>query len=134
MWLDITIKKIQLRTFFFFSFLIHKKKTMAVDSFFANSRKRKRPAKTTNTVQRNQKTQQKGRAAPVPKKKEESDIEEDEEEDHFNANVSADSEVESEDEEIKETAAEKRVRLAKAYLGNIEETLDGTIIIEYFFF
>ncbi|GAA5813294.1 hypothetical protein MFLAVUS_006769 [Mucor flavus] len=101
---------------------------MAVDSFFANSRKRKRPAKTTNTVQRNQKSQQKGRAAPALKKKEESDIEEDEEEDHFNANVSADSEVESEDEEIKETAAEKRVRLAKAYLGTIEETLDDDIV------
>lgn len=102
---------------------------MAVDSFFANSRKRKRPTKTTNTVQRSGKPQQqKGRPAPTQQnKKEESDIEGDDDEgDHFNANQSSASEAESSDEEIVETAAEKRVRLAKAYLGTIEETLDGT--------
>lgn len=111
---------------------------MAVDSFFANSRKRKRPAKTTNTVQRNGKPQQqKGRPASTTqqKKKVESDIEGDEDEDdHFNANQSTASEAESSDEEIVETAAEKRVRLAKAYLGTIEETLDGTPTLFYLFF
>ena len=93
---------------------------MAVDSFFANSRKRKRPVKPTNTVQR--KTQSKGRAPPAASKKADSDIEGDEDDDdHFNANQSSASEAESSEEEIEETAAEKRVRLAKAYLGSIEE-------------
>ncbi|KAI7886879.1 WD40-repeat-containing domain protein [Mucor mucedo] len=104
---------------------------MAVDSFFANSRKRKRPTKTTNTVQRSGKPQQqKGRPAPTQQnKKEESDIEGDDDEgDHFNANQSSASEAESSDEEIVETAAEKRVRLAKAYLGTIEETLDDDLV------
>lgn len=102
---------------------------MAVDSFFANSRKRKRPSKPTNTVQRN--GGGKGRAPAAakaqPKKKQvDSDIEGDEEEDdHFNADQSTASEAESSEEEIEETAAEKRVRLAKAYLGTIEESLDG---------
>lgn len=100
---------------------------MAVDSFFANTRKRKRPAKTTSTVQRKgpaSKAQPKGRSAP--KKTVDSDIEGDEDDDdHFNANLSAESDEESSEEEIEETAAEKRVRLAKAYLGSIEETLDG---------
>lgn len=121
--------------FFLPSYLIQK--TMAVDSFFANSRKRKRPVKTTNTVQRNGKTQQpKGRPASTQqKKKVESDIEgDDDEDDHFNANQSTASEAESSDEEIVETAAEKRVRLAKAYLGTIEETLDGTHYFLYFQF
>lgn len=101
--------------------------TMAVDSFFANTRKRKRPAKTTSTVQRKgpaSKAQPKSRSAP--KKTADSDIEGDEDDDdHFNANLSAESDEESSEEEIEETAAEKRVRLAKAYLGSIEETLDG---------
>jgi ribosomal RNA-processing protein 9 len=98
---------------------------MAVDSFFANTRKRKRPAKTTSTTQRNAKPQQNRK--PVTKKAAaaDSDIEGDEEDDHFDANQSTASEAESSDEEIIETAAEKRVRLAKAYLGTIEETLDG---------
>lgn len=95
---------------------------MAVDSFFANSRKRKRPAKTTSTTQRTAKPQQNRK--PV-KKPVDSDIEGDEEDDHFDANQSTASEAESSDEEIVETAAEKRVRLAKAYLGTIEDTLDG---------
>ncbi|KAL0139238.1 WD40-repeat-containing domain protein [Mucor lusitanicus] len=97
---------------------------MAVDSFFANTRKRKRPAKTTSTVQR------KGPASKAqPKAKTaDSDIEGDEDDDdHFNANLSAESDEESSEEEIEETAAEKRVRLAKAYLGSIEETLDDDI-------
>lgn len=101
---------------------------MAVDSFFANARKRKRSTKPTNTVQR--KSAQKGRPAPTQKKQAaaDSDIEGDEgDDDHFNANQSTASEAESSEEEIEETAAEKRVRLAKAYLGSIEETLDGTL-------
>lgn len=104
---------------------------MAVDSFFANARKRKRPTKPTNTVQR--KPQQKGRPAPTQKKQAaDSDIEGDEDDDdHFNANQSTASEAESSDEEIEETAAEKRVRLAKAYLGSIEETVDGTIFFSF---
>lgn len=102
---------------------------MAVDSFFANTRKRKRPAKTTSTIQRKgpaSKAQPKGR--PAASKTADSDIEGDEDDDdHFNANLSAESDEESSEEEIKETAAEKRVRLAKAYLGSIEETLDDDI-------
>jgi ribosomal RNA-processing protein 9 len=95
---------------------------MAVDSFFANTRKRKRPERTTSTTQRNSKPQQNRK--PV-KKAADSDIEGDEEDDHFDANQSTASEAESSDEEIAETAAEKRVRLAKAYLGSIKDTLDG---------
>lgn len=104
---------------------------MAVDSFFANARKRKRPSKPTNTVQR--KSAPKGRPAPTPKKQAaDSDIEGDEDDDdHFNANQSTASEAESSEEEIEETAAEKRVRLAKAYLGSIEETLDGTLYLHF---
>jgi ribosomal RNA-processing protein 9 len=104
---------------------------MAVDSFFANTRKRKRPAKTTSTIQRKgpaSKAQPKGR--PAASKTADSDIEGDEDDDdHFNANLSAESDEESSEEEIKETAAEKRVRLAKAYLGSIEETLDGSNVL-----
>ncbi|CAO3652347.1 unnamed protein product [Mucor hiemalis] len=71
-----------------------------------------------------------GRPAPTQKKQAaDSDIEGDEDDDdHFNANQSTASEAEFSDEEIEETAAEKRVRLAKAYLGSIEETVDDDII------
>ncbi|KAI8080165.1 WD40-repeat-containing domain protein [Gilbertella persicaria] len=91
---------------------------MAVDPFFASTRKRKRPTKTTST---GPKKPSKGRL----NKKQDSDLEDDnDDEDQFNANVSAESEAESSEEEIVETAAEKRVRLAKAYLNNIEESLE----------
>lgn len=94
---------------------------MAVDSFFASTRKRKRPTKKTSTVQRNAKPSTRS-------KKEESDIEGDsDDDDHFNANQSTASEAESSEEEIEETAAEKRVRLAKAYLSNIENSLEDDI-------
>ncbi|KAI9480952.1 MAG: WD40-repeat-containing domain protein [Benjaminiella poitrasii] len=93
---------------------------MAVDPFFANTRKRKRPNnKTTST--------RKGPNKPQPKNtKPDSDLEDDEE-DHFNTDVSGESEVESSEEEIEETAAEKRVRLAKAYLGSIEKSLEDDV-------
>ncbi|RCH85826.1 pre-rRNA processing protein, partial [Rhizopus stolonifer] len=94
---------------------------MAVDPFFASTRKRKRPTKTTST---GPKKPLKGRL----NKKQDSDLEDDnDDEDQFNANVSAESEAESSEEEIVETAAEKRVRLAKAYLNNIEESLEADL-------
>lgn len=37
------------------------------------------------------------------------------------------SEPDSEEEELEETAAEKRVRLAKAYLDKIQDDLDGKL-------
>ncbi|KAI8386987.1 WD40-repeat-containing domain protein [Blakeslea trispora] len=92
---------------------------MAVDSFFASARKRKRPTKTTSMSGR--KTN--GVQSQTKNKKADSDLEDDDE-DHFDANLSAESEAESSEEEIVETAAEKRVRLAKAYLNNIETSLD----------
>lgn len=92
---------------------------MPVDSFFASTRKRKRPTKKTSTVQKNIKNRS---------KKEESDIEGDSgDDDHFNANQSTASEAESSEEEIEETAAEKRVRLAKAYLNTIENSLEDDV-------
>ncbi|KAI7906516.1 WD40-repeat-containing domain protein [Cokeromyces recurvatus] len=91
---------------------------MAVDPFFASTRKRKRS---------NNKATKKGSVKPQPKNtKPDSDIE-DNEEDNFDTDLSAESEVESSEEEIEETAAEKRVRLAKAYLGSIEKSLEDDI-------
>ncbi|KAI8994470.1 WD40-repeat-containing domain protein [Pilobolus umbonatus] len=96
---------------------------MAVDPFFASTRKRKRPSKTTsrggNTTKKPQKKQQ--------NTKEDSDLEGDSDNDMFNANPSSESEDESAEEEIEETAAEKRVRLAKAYLNKIEDDLDEDV-------
>ncbi|OBZ90276.1 U3 small nucleolar RNA-interacting protein 2 [Choanephora cucurbitarum] len=89
---------------------------MAVDSFFASARKRKRPTKTTSMSGK--------KTNGIKQKKQDSDLEEDEEEDQFNANLSAESEAESSEEELVETAAEKRVRLAKAYLNKIEDSLE----------
>jgi ribosomal RNA-processing protein 9 len=102
-------------TNFFFQ-LIPTHNIMAVDSFFASARKRKRPTKTTSKPVR------KPTRKPA---KEESDVEGDDDHDQFDINQSSDSEEESSEEEIQETAAEKRVRLAKAYLGKLEDTLDG---------
>ncbi|CAO3704060.1 unnamed protein product [Rhizopus stolonifer] len=80
---------------------------MAIDPFFASTRKRKQTSTNKDTIKRD------------------SDIEGDSgDDDHFNANSSAESAVESSDEEIEETAAEKRVRLAKAYLDNIEKNAE----------
>lgn len=93
-------------------------KVMAIDPFFASTRKRKRSNKPTQKKQ--------PRPAQPKNNKRDSDIEGDtDEEDHFNTNVSAESEVESSEEEIEETAAEKRVRLAKAYLESIEKNAQG---------
>ncbi|KAI8984324.1 WD40-repeat-containing domain protein [Mycotypha africana] len=92
---------------------------MAIDPFFTSARKRKRSnnKKTPATAAQKQKK---------VNKKEDSDVEGDSgEEDQFNANLSqSDVDVSSEEEEIEETAAEKRVRLAKAYLGSIEKSLE----------
>ncbi|KAI9267378.1 WD40-repeat-containing domain protein [Sporodiniella umbellata] len=91
---------------------------MAVDPFFASARKRKRS---------NNKASTKKQTPPKTHNKRDSDIEGDsDDDDHFNANSSPESAVESSDEEIEETAAEKRVRLAKAYLNNIEKDAEGT--------
>ncbi|CDS03249.1 hypothetical protein LRAMOSA00651 [Lichtheimia ramosa] len=100
------------------------------DSFFVSSRKRKRtgPAKSsdsTNKPTRRSRPTDNNKSAPAPTK--DSDVESGDESDRFE-NLSA-SEDESSEEEIEETAAEKRVRLAKAYLDKIqtglEEDLDG---------
>ncbi|CEG63579.1 pre-rRNA processing protein [Rhizopus azygosporus] len=93
---------------------------MAIDPFFASTRKRKRSNKPTQKKQ--------PRPAQSKNNKRDSDIEGDtDDEDHFNTNVSAESEVESSEEEIEETAAEKRVRLAKAYLESIEKNAQDEI-------
>lgn len=96
------------------------------DSFFVSSRKRKRtgPAKSsdsTNKPTRRSRPTDNNKSAPAPRK--DSDVESGDESDRFE-NLSA-SEDESSDEEIEETAAEKRVRLAKAYLDKIQTGLEG---------
>ncbi|KAG0738625.1 hypothetical protein G6F57_005232 [Rhizopus arrhizus] len=96
---------------------------MAIDPFFASTRKRKR--NNNKSVQKKQPVRPKN-----TQNNQDSDIEGDSDDvDHFNTNASAESSVESSDEEIEETAAEKRVRLAKAYLESIErnaeEEIDG---------
>ncbi|KAI8388884.1 WD40-repeat-containing domain protein [Radiomyces spectabilis] len=94
------------------------------DSFFASTRKRKRsnqPSdRTKNTVAGNATTAKPRRA---PKKKDESDDEADGPSTLADMNLEA-SEAESSEEEIEETAAEKRVRLAKAYLDKIQHDMD----------
>ncbi|KAI8882205.1 WD40 repeat-like protein [Backusella circina FSU 941] len=96
---------------------------MAVDSFFASARKRKRPTRTTSKP-----GQRKPSSARKPTKAD-SDVEgDDDDQDQFDINQSSESEEESSEEEIQETAAEKRVRLAKAYLGKLEDTLDDDIV------
>ncbi|KAG1492901.1 hypothetical protein G6F46_001148 [Rhizopus delemar] len=95
---------------------------MAVDPFFASARKRKR----NNNNKPAQKKQQP--AVAKTQNKHDSDIEGDSnDEDHFNTNASAESSDESSDEEREETAAEKRVRLAKAYLETIEKNAEEEI-------
>lgn len=96
------------------------------DSFFVSSRKRKRtgPAKSsdsTNKPTRRSRPTDNNKSAPAPSK--DSDVESGDESDRFE-NLSA-SEDESSEEEIEETAAEKRVRLAKAYLDKIQTGLEG---------
>lgn len=90
------------------------------DSFFASTRKRKKPSfgnqrKTTKSA---------GSKRTRDPKADDSD-----DDDQIGAGGIDDmelrgSEVESE-EEIQETAAEKRIRLAKGYLDGIKQGLDG---------
>jgi ribosomal RNA-processing protein 9 len=97
---------------------------MAIDPFFASTRKRKR--NNNKSVQKKQPVRPKN-----TQNNQDSDIEGDSDDvDHFNTNASAESSVESSDEEIEETAAEKRVRLAKAYLESIERNAEGIIFYE----
>lgn len=91
------------------------------DSFFASTRKRKKPSfgnqrKPSNSV---------GNKRSRPINNDDSDND-----DEIGAGGIDDmelrgSDVESE-EEIKETATEKRMRLAKGYLDGIKKGLDGT--------
>ncbi|KAF7730158.1 hypothetical protein EC973_002766 [Apophysomyces ossiformis] len=99
------------------------------DSFFATSRKRKR----TGSAPANKAAGASGRKARggKPARKEANNrSDESADEDDFEGAGTIDdmnlveSEPESSEEEIEETAAEKRVRLAKAYLENIEEGLE----------
>ncbi|EIE87730.1 hypothetical protein G6F47_010424 [Rhizopus delemar] len=94
---------------------------MAIDPFFASTRKRKR--NNNRSVQKKQPERPKN-----TQNNQDSDIEGDSDDaDHFNTNASSESSVESSDEEIEETAAEKRVRLAKAYLDSIEKNAEEEI-------
>ncbi|KAI9259429.1 WD40-repeat-containing domain protein [Phascolomyces articulosus] len=102
------------------------------DSFFSAAtptRKRKRtgpPGAASKAQSRqNNKAVQKRPRQQNGKKKHESDIDEsgDDEGGIDDLNLSG-GDSESSEEEIEETAAEKRVRLAKAYLGKIQEGLD----------
>lgn len=97
---------------------------MAIDPFFASTRKRKR--NNNRSVQKKQPERPKN-----TQNNQDSDIEGDSDDaDHFNTNASSESSVESSDEEIEETAAEKRVRLAKAYLDSIEKNAEGMIFMK----
>lgn len=90
------------------------------DSFFATTRKRKKP--TTGN-------QRKPARAAGNKRSRDSNADDSDNDDQIGAGGIDDmelrgSDVESE-EEIQETAAEKRIRLAKGYLEGIKKGLDG---------
>ncbi|KAI9315601.1 WD40-repeat-containing domain protein [Dichotomocladium elegans] len=98
------------------------------DPFFATAKKRKRTgtsgASKASTPSRSAAASKQTRK-PTTK---DSDVESGDESDRFD-NLGSGSDSESSEEEIEETAAEKRVRLAKAYLDKIqaglEEQYDG---------
>lgn len=94
------------------------------DSFFASTRKRKKPGFSN----------QKRTSKPAGKKRSrEAAADESDNDDQIGAGGIDDmelrgSDVESE-EEIQETAAEKRIRLAKGYLEGIQKGLDGKVYL-----
>lgn len=93
------------------------------DSFFAPARKRKRTANSNKL-----KTTDK----PTTKRKTDEEIEsaEEEEDDNENLDGVTSDEESSEDEDVQETAAEKRVRLAKAYLEKVQKGIEGTTAVK----
>ncbi|KAG0179415.1 hypothetical protein DFQ29_002136 [Apophysomyces sp. BC1021] len=99
------------------------------DSFFASSRKRKRTGSAATNRSAPGPARKAGGARP-PRKQASRKPDESEDEDDVEGPGTIDemnlapSETESSEEELEETAAEKRVRLAKAYLENIEEGLE----------
>ena len=100
------------------------------DSFFSAAtptRKRKRtgPPKQAPKQHNNNNAAPKRPKQQYGKKKHDSDLEESENEQGLDDLNLSGGESESSEEEIEETAAEKRVRLAKAYLGKIQDGLDG---------
>lgn len=92
------------------------------DPFFASTRKRKRA-----NAAKNKKPNDGPRSQPKRTQKDEEISGDEKESDVGDLDAEA-SEPESSEEEIEETAAEKRVRLAKAYLDKIQDDLDGKAI------